>query len=301
MKKSFCTYSRILVIFVISILIFCNTGCLKASKSPSPQSLESKMKMARVPSESFESRDKIMAQDEKMAGSTITPGDESSPVSISRLIVKTGNINIVVREVTEAAKKITEYVESKNGWVVSSNIYEQNEIPRGDITVRVPAELFDESMKYFESIAEKVTSIDVQGEDVTEEYVDLESRMKTLSATEEQLLKIMKRSGKISEVLEVVRELNRIREQKERTIGRMQYLEGCARMSTISIHLAPSRDLLPVPPSDKWRPINVMKKAWHSALGFLKALSYLVIWIIVFGIIWVPIIFIIWFIKRRKK
>lgn len=223
----------------------------------------------------------------------------------SRLVIKTGNLNLVVRNVSETAKKIIQYTEEKGGWVVNSSISEVKEVPSGTITVRIPSEIFEDAIEYFKKLAEKVSFEGRKAEDVTEEYVDLQSRLRNLEATEAQLLEIMKRSGTISEVLSVQRELTTVREQIEKTKGRIQYLEKSAKMASLTINLALSEELLPIPPAEKWRPIYVMKKAWRSAVGSLRGISYLLIWIIVYGIIWIPLMAIILgirkFLKKKKK
>lgn len=232
-------------------------------------------------------------------------GGEVSAETPSRLVIKTGTINMVVREVESSVKSIVEYTESKGGWVVSSTITEKEKVPLGAVTVRVPAEVFDEALAYFRGLAEKVSYERTQGQDVTEEYVDLQSQLRNLEATESQLLKIMERSGKISEVLEVQRELTNVRERIERIKGRMQYLEQSAKMATITVNLSLSEELLPIPPTEKWRPKYVLIRAWRSVLGAWRNISYLLIWIVVYGLVWVPLVIIIWlarkFWRKRKQ
>jgi len=226
---------------------------------------------------------------------------EVSAEAPSRLVIKIGTINMVVTEVESSVKSIVKYTESKGGWVVSSTITEKEKVPLGAITVRVPAEIFDEALVYFRGLAEKVTYERTQGQDVTEEYVDLQAQLRNLEATETQLLKIMERSGKISEVLEVQRELTNVRERIERIKGRMQYLEQSAKMATITVNLSLSEELLPIPPTEKWHPKYVLIRAWRSVLGALRNISYLLIWIIIYGLIWVPLVIIAWLIRKFWK
>lgn len=234
------------------------------------------------------------------------PGEveEISPEAPSRLVIKTGTLNIVVKDIESSVRKIIQYAEGKGGWVVSSSVTEREKIPTGSITVRVPVENFDEAIAYFRELAEKVSYEGTKGQDVTEEYVDLQAQLRNLEVTETQLLKIMERSGTISEVLSVQRELTNIREKIERTKGRIQYLERSAAMATITVNLALSEELLPIPPAEKWRPVYVFKRAWRSTLTTLRGISYLLIWILTFAIIWVPVAVIIWqvckFWKKKK-
>lgn len=219
----------------------------------------------------------------------------------SRMVIKTGWLNLVVKDVLETAKKISKFAEDKGGWVVSSNISEYEKVPSGSITVRVPAESFDEAMSYFRSLAVRVSNERTQAQDITEEYVDLQSRLRNLEAAEIQLLELMKRTGKISEILEVQRELTNVREKIEQIKGRMQYLEQSVKMSSITVNLALSEELLPVPPAEKWRPKYVLLQTWKSVLGFWREFSYFLIRVVVWAQVWVPVLIIIWVIRKIWK
>jgi len=234
--------------------------------------------------------------------------EETFPQEVaSRMIIKTGWLNLVVKDVVEVVKKITKFTQEKGGWVVSSNISEVQNVPSASITVRVPGENFDEARDYFKSLAQRVSNEKTQAQDITEEYVDLKSRLKNLEAGENQLLKIMERSGTISEVLQVQRELMNLREQIERIKGKIQYLKESVRMSSITVNLALSEELLPLPPAEKWRPKYVLLETWKNVLDFWKSFSYLLIKIIVWAQVWIPLgiicIFLwnYWKKKRIKK
>jgi len=208
---------------------------------------------------------------------------------------------MVVKDIGSTVKNIVQYAEDKGGWVVSSSVTEREKVPSGSITVRVPSELFDEAITYFRGLAEKITYEGTRGQDVTEEYTDLQSRLRNLEATETQLLKIMGRSGTIPDVLAVQKELTSVRDQIERTKGRIQYLEESAEMATVTVNLALSEELLPIPPSEKWRPEYILFQAWHSVLTALRSISYLLIWIGVYGLIWIPLGLIIWQVRKYRS
>jgi hypothetical protein len=226
----------------------------------------------------------------------VTKGEKENllPETTSRMIIKTGWLNLVVKDIVDTAKKISKFAQEKGGWVVSSNISQSEKLLSGSITVRVPAERFDESMEYFKSLAERVSNERTKAQDITEEYVDLQSRLKNLEAAENQLLEIMKRSGTISEVLQVQRELMNVREQIERIKGRMQYLEQSVKMSSITVNLALSEELLPIPPTEKWRPKYVLLETWKNVLTFWKNFSYLLIKVFVWAQVWIPLGIICW-------
>jgi len=278
----------LVALLIIAGLVFVSLGGARRTYTPTPS----------APGITLEAP--LKAGEFLETGKEITP----SPEVPSRLVIKTGTVNMIVKDIADSVKKIVKYAEDKGGWVVSSSVTERETIPSGSITIRVPSENFDEAMTYFRGLAERVTYEGTRGQDVTEEYVDLQSRLRNLEATESQLLEIMKRSGKISEVLEVQRELTKVREEIEMTKGRIQYLEKSAKMATITVNLALSEELLPIPPAEKWRPKYVLLRTWKSVLGFWRGFSYFVIKVIVWAVVWVPFGLIIWFgrkIWKRKK
>lgn len=211
----------------------------------------------------------------------------------SRMIVKTGYLNLIVKDVLETVRKISKFAEENGGWVVSAYINEQDKVPSGTITVRIPAEKFGEAIGFFRGLAVRVSDETTQSQDITEEYIDLEARLRNLEATETQLLELMGKAGKISEILEVQRELANIRGQIEQIKGRMQYLKQNVEMSSITVNLALSEELLPVPPADKWKPKYVLLKTWKSVLNFWKEFSYFLIRLVIWAQVWVPLLIII--------
>lgn len=225
----------------------------------------------------------------------------ASEDAASRMVIKSGSLSMVVADVAKTAKDITEYTKEKNGWVVSSTVGEQELVPYGRITVRIPAEKFDEAMEYTHSLAEKVKYENTAGEDITEQYTDLESRLRNLEAAEKELLNIMKQSGKISDVLAVQQELTSVRGQIELLKGQMQYLDQSVRMASITVNLALSEDLLPILPAEKWQPVYVLKQAWSSLRNALRGISYFIIWLLVYAIIWLPLAAIVWAIWKLIK
>lgn len=237
------------------------------------------------------------------AGTTETAGTKET--ATTRLVIKTGELNIVVKNVVESAKKIIQYAQKRGGWVIQSNIQEIEELPIATVVVRVPVEDFDEAITYIRGLATKVNYEKSEGQDVTEEYVDLESRLRNLEATEKQFLEIMKRATKIEDILRVQSEISRIRGEIEQTKGRMLFLERSAKMATITVNLALSEELLPIPPAEQWRPGYIAKRAWKSVVTFWKNVSYAAVTFFVYAVIWLPIVLvlylIIWWIRRPKK
>ena len=119
----------------------------------------------------------------------------------------------------------------------------------------------------------QVNSKQVQGQDVTEQYVDLEARLKNLRATEGQFSEIMKKAQKIEEILAVQAQLSQVRGEIESLEGRKKYLDQNVDYSVITLSLSTSEDQLPVIDSaDQWKPLGVLKDAVRDLLDLGKGI-----------------------------
>jgi len=174
----------------------------------------------------------------KTAAVSVATEDEAGESwGTERMIVRTGNLALVVDDVADAINRITGIAEGFTGYVVSSNSWREGERLVGNISVRVPAERFGDAMSAFRGLAVDVMSESTSSRDVTEEYTDLESKLTNLEASEAQLLKLMDKAEKVEDILDIQKELARTRGEIEQTRGRMQYLERTAETSLIEVHL----------------------------------------------------------------
>ncbi|MEA2020291.1 MAG: DUF4349 domain-containing protein [Patescibacteria group bacterium] len=285
MKSRIIKYSLVaLAILVVLFLIVLLIG-LKTEEKTSPaqpptteSTLDSRLETASTP----QAEEAIGSQSYQ---STETPNKSENGSISDRLIIKTGDLSLLVKDTAEAVEKVKELTQEKDGFVLSARTYftdEKEQHLKGMIKIKVPSSVFEESIRELKELAIKVTSEQIQGEDITEEYTDLESRLRNLEAAEEQLLELMGRSGDVSDVLEVQRELTQIRQQIETIKGRMEYLEESAEMSTITVHIATQESELPIV-EEAWKPIQVAKNALRSTVTFWQNVGSAFIWLLVFG------------------
>lgn len=157
-----------------------------------------------------------------------------------RMIVRTGEMVLVVTDVLASIERIIELADNYDGYVVSSNSWREGDRLVGAITIRVDAGSFDDAIRALRGMAVEVDYESTSSKDVTEEYVDLSARLHNLEASEAQLLELMKRAGEVEEILKVQRELSRVTGEIEQTKGRMQYLEQTSSTSLISVQLQQS-------------------------------------------------------------
>ena len=201
-------------------------------------------------------------------------------------------------------KQVSAFATANGGFVVSSYVSKNEVAPTGRITVRIPVNIFDRGVEEIKKFGD-VQSEQVDGQDVTEEYVDLDSQLRNLRATEEQFLAILRQAQKIEDILAVQRELTQIRGQIEQIQGRMKYLKQSAQLATLSVSLSTDPSGLPVvDDGEQWRPLAVIKDALRSLVGLGKNIAELAIWLVVFIPIWLGFGLVIWLVRRwfrRRK
>jgi hypothetical protein len=241
------------------------------------------------------------------AGNTAADTASSNGES-ERMIVRTAQLSLVVKDAEVSLEQVKDIVKTLNGYVVDTRMWRQEEQMRGTVTVRVPSEALDEALAKFKDLAVKVESESGGAQDVTEQYSDLGSQLRNLEATETELLELLKtvreKTGKAEDILAVYRELTSIRGQIEQIKGHMQYLERTSAMAAVTIELIP--DVLSKPVSGGgWRPAETLTGALRALLSALQFLAKAVIWIVIFVLPVLIVVLIpfslIWFIWRRRK
>jgi hypothetical protein len=225
--------------------------------------------------------------------------DEVTTLPEERMIVRNGDISLVVDDVLETRDKITQMAERLGGWVVNSNIYGEEEETRGWISIRVPSDKFDQALAELRGLAVRVTSESTSTEDITEQYVDLESRLRNAEATESQYLALLNQATEVDDILSIYQSLSQIRYEIEQIKGRMQYLERTSAMSLISVNLEPALGPLVSP---GWSASEALNSAVRGLTTFGQGLGTAFIWIGIFSPIWGTVLGItLWRRRKRKK
>jgi len=226
---------------------------------------------------------------------------QTAPQTNNRMVVKESSLSLLVSKVVETQKKIIDAVVKNGGFMVSSDLSNPQDIPTATVVVRFPTQKLDQMLEYFKSISVKVISQNLQGEDVTDQYTDLQAQLDTLNKTKGKFEQIMDKATQIQDILEVQRELINIQSQIDSVKGQEQYLQKTTQMAKVTIYLSADELNLPYAPSEAWRPQVIFKQAVRSLLNSMRSLGSLAIWIAVYAVIWVPVLLIILFIRKNRS
>lgn len=225
-----------------------------------------------------------VAQPRTLPPPAAAPAAEPAP-AMPRMIVRTADVKIIVADTSKTVDAITKSIEGAGGYVSGSNIWREGELLRAKLTLRVPADKLTATLASIRGLAKRVENETIASEDVSQEFVDLESQVRNLEATEAELLELLKvarvNSKKATDVLEVHDQLTMIRGEIEQARGRMRYLSQVTSMSSIALEVVPDAITQPVVKAG-WQPLVVVKDASRALVAFLQSAATVVIWFVVY-------------------
>jgi hypothetical protein len=246
-----------------------------------------------------------MAEGQRLADEDFG-GNAVDGAIVERLVIKNANLSIVVAEPGKSQSEIAAMAEGMGGFVVESNLYQTTtstgvEVPRAQITVRVPEERLQDALSTIEDMAIRVENRSDSGQDVTAQYTDLQSRLRNLEDAEELLREIMQEAEDTEDILAAFNQLNNITSQIEVLKGQIRYYEESAAMSAISVQLIPSAAEQPISVGG-WEPEGEAREAIQA---LLEALQGLASWLIRFVLYVLPLLLIFgipaWLIYRGVR
>jgi hypothetical protein len=210
----------------------------------------------------------------------------------NRKVIRTADLTILVDDTQTAVNQLRSVATTFGGYVADANLWQvKDDLMRGTVSLRIDARQFDDALDRIKGIALEVQREIIDSQDVTQEYTDLNSRLRNLEATEQELLALLsdirKRTNSADEVLQVYRELTRIREEIEQIKGRIQYLDNQISLATINVELIPQEENLIVQPG--WQPGQTLRDAVGALVsagqGFINAAIWLIVFVLPVGLV----------------
>ncbi|HEX8671235.1 MAG TPA: DUF4349 domain-containing protein [Longimicrobium sp.] len=242
---------------------------------------------------------------EQVAALEITPprppalADTASTGSVApSMLIRTGEASVEVDSVELAVGRVQEMARRLGGYVGNTSVSGGEEATRSaTLEVKIPAARFDQAVSGLRPLG-KVESVEVQAQDVGEEYVDLSARTANARRLEERLLGLLAtRTGKLEDVLAVERELARVRQEIDTQEGRLRFLRSRAAVSTLNVTVHEPRALVGDYP--RARPIReAFRDAWRNFIGFMAGLIASLGFLIPLGLILTGLV---WLLRRYRR
>ena len=159
--------------------------------------------------------------------------EEKTP--IERKVIKEGDISFETGNAKETRALISKSIAELKGYIASDNVFDYTDKTEHRITMRVPAESFDLLLDRISQHAKKLDSKNIQTVDVTAEYIDVESRIKTKKELEVRYSELLKKAMKVEEILNIEREIGTLRTEIESMEGRLKYMQDKVSFSTLTV------------------------------------------------------------------
>jgi hypothetical protein len=222
------------------------------------------------------------------------------------MVIRTAQLTVEVSDMEHALSDVRAIATRGGGFVSASNtrVERVNDQDRtvADLTIQVRTDAADSALTSLRSLG-KVTTETSGSQDVTEEYVDLDSNMRNLQASESAILKLMDKATRIEDVLTLQRELTNVRAQIERIQGRKRFLERRTDMATITLamRLPPVETPRPIG-TGAWDPISVAQRGWQASLAMLRGVADVLIVAAAFSWWLIPLVALgaYWWLHRRR-
>jgi hypothetical protein len=232
-----------------------------------------------------------------------------------RMIIKNADMSLLVSDTDVALDSVTVIATDYGGYIISSHTWFEDEHKFATVRLGVPVTEFENVLRRLRGLALKVQSEVAAGEDVTDQFVDLKSRLTNLEATRDRIREFLDKAENVEEALQVNEQLSQVEAQIEEIQGRMNYLKDRAAFSTINVELnpeiptptpSPTPTPTPTPTPEAWRPGETVQSATNVLVSLVKGLVEVGIWVVVIlGPFLIPLAliigFIVWLRRRRKK
>lgn len=267
--------SAISILFMV--LLFGLAGCSSSGTKDESAKLSMESKEVMDSGQSGRSEESLASTDRKPEKSV-----NAAEVKVAnQMVIYQAELELRVKKFEQTLQNLERKAKKYGGYIAESTVTKDgNEQVSGSLKLRIPQEHFQDFLTDAEGEAAEVLQRNINGQDVTEEYVDLESRLKSKKAVEERLLSFMKNAAKTEDLLKISADLAAVQEEIEIIEGRMKYLKNQTSFSTVNITLYERKVVVPNLDKDQLNTWEKTKKQFMKSTNLLLAgLSGIVVFI----------------------
>lgn len=241
-----------IIFLMVTLLLLAGCSANRSMQSASEPSERSATAPAAPAQSSGTAGNPSTVQDGQMKQASLTSAQNSqaSVTVTERKLIRNADVILESSNPAESQRKVSSIAEAHGGFVVASEsrrVNEEGQLKQEmsvTITIRVPAAQFDAVINEIRGAGSRVAQDKVTAQDVTEEYIDLEARIRAKQALETQFMEIMKQARTVQDALEVQRQLSDVRAEIEKLEGRRRFLENQTSLSTINVTIQPPSQIV---------------------------------------------------------
>ena len=282
--------------FLLSLFVIALTGCSPAA-TPRPVSVvETVVVMEMVEGEPVEvvvtplpeatalpyagSGEEVLLSDE--------PGNASQLISAppaNRMVIKDAEIELLVRDTDQALTNVTQMAADYGGYIISSQTWYDGDFKYATLRLAIPSTSFETALNNLRILGIQVLRETASGQDVSAEYVDLQTRLTNLEATAARVRAFLDEAKTVEESLQISAQLSELEGQIEQIKGQMRYFEGRTTFSTVTVYLTPERPTpIPTPTptaTPGWNPGETFREASGTLVTISQNTVDRLIWLLV--------------------
>ncbi|MPR35036.1 DUF4349 domain-containing protein [Salmonirosea aquatica] len=215
----------------ILIAVLCGLGCSCNQEQQDHQEVMAQVDLMQIPPPKVQ--EMLISPEQEADRDLQQPAETKVPTE--RKIIKNGTIRFDTKDAKETQAYIAKSVAEYKGFIVLESSNDQNYQIEYRTTVQIPADKFEEFLTVISTQVDNLRSKDISAEDVTAEYVDVESRIKTKKELEARYQQLLQKATKVEEMLAIEREMGTLRTDIESIEGRLRYLKDRVAFSTLTI------------------------------------------------------------------
>jgi hypothetical protein len=298
------TRSRIVaLVALLAVVLIVAVACgAPARQAAAPSATEAPAAMPAAPAAAQPTMAPMATQAPAPQEAPAVPGADisASPIAApggspsNRKIIKDAEMNLLVDQIVRAVDRVTTIAANVGGYILSTELNTQGDGRTATVKLGVPAEAFEDVLRQIRGTALEVKWERATGSDVTSEYVDLQSQLTNLRATQARLREFLNQAKTVEEALQVNAELSKVEGEIETIQGRINYLGNRSAYSTVTLYLEqimPTPTVTPTPSATPtatpivWKPGETVDSARITLQYVLRGVGDFLIWV---GVICVP-------------
>lgn len=227
------------------------------------------------------------AKGDAATGAVGQPAPLPQVVDPTRAVIRTANVAMRAKDAWAVSDRVQAVAIALGGDVIGMSQSGTGDQRSATLTLRVPSDRFDDAVRQIRALSDvEVLSSNIEGKDVTDQFVDLQARLRAKQAEEQRYLTLLARADKVEDILRIDQVLSQVRVEIERLTAQINSIKSRTEFSTISVSVAPLLGIGSEPGA--YDPAKTLERALAALAAFMRVLVDVAIWLLVFG--WIPLV-----------